>query len=67
MIKIIRKWTDKHKKYQFGTDSDGKLYCRDLKEDVNLVCIDSCFKKKHKWYYKFINPKTNKIKLVERL
>jgi hypothetical protein len=66
MVKILRKWTDKNNQYQFGTDANGTLYCKDLRENVNMVLVDNCFKVKNKWYYKFINPNTNKIKLVER-
>jgi hypothetical protein len=66
MIKIIRKWYDKTKRHMFGLDSDGNMYCKDVQEETNLVCVDRCFKKGHKWYYKFVNPKTGKTKLVER-
>ena len=66
MIKIIRKWFDKHQQYQFGQDDNGNLYCRDIKTSTNLILLDPLFKKKNKFYYKFINPQTQVIKLVER-
>lgn len=65
-IEIIRKWLSKDKRYQYGTDKKGVLYCRDMELNINLICIDPVFKKKNKWYYKFINPETKNIKLVER-
>ena len=66
MTKIIRKWKDKTGVYQFGTDNKGMLHCRNVKEGVNMVMLDPCVKRKNKFYYKFINPKTSFIKFVER-
>lgn len=66
-VKIIRKWKDKTQNFQFGQDEEGRLYCRDLKNKANLICIDICYKKHKKYYYKFINPKTQTVKLVPRM
>ena len=66
VVKIIRRWYDKKQAHQFGTDDQGNLYCRELKTNTNLTMIDPLFKKGTKVYYKFINPKTQKIKYVER-
>jgi hypothetical protein len=64
MVKIIRKWADKSNKYMFGTDAQGALYCRDVVEAVNLVLVDAYFKKGKNWYYKFVYPNSDRIKLV---
>ena len=66
-IKIIRKWFNRSKSLQFGQDNTGKLYCRDIKNNRNLVLLDSYHKVKERYYYKFIDPVTKKIKLVERV
>jgi len=66
MVKIIRKWYDKPKQYLFGQDDKGNLYCRHEESKVNLVLIDPYFKKGNGFYYKFLNPTTQQIKLVKR-
>lgn len=66
MTKIIRKWLDKTGRYQYGIDENDSLYCRDMREQVNMVCTDVCYKKKEKYYYRFVNPVTGVVKLVQR-
>ena len=50
----------------FGQDKQGNLYCRDLTDNVNLVLMDPWFKNKNFFYYKFVHPITNKVKLIKR-
>ena len=66
VVEIIRKWTDKGGKFQFGQDINGTLYCKDIENNKNLVLMDNFFRKGGRTYYKFIYPDTKKIKLVER-
>ncbi len=66
VVKIIRKWYDKPKQYLFGVDKEGNLYCRHEETKVDLVLVDAYFKKKDQFYYKFINPVTNTVKLIRR-
>ena len=66
VVEIIRQWTDKRKKYQYGQDKEGRLYCKEIQTNVTLVCVDSCFKRKGGYYYRFINPETKKVHMVRR-
>lgn len=66
MVKIIRKWIDKSGNFMLGTDDNGTLYCKNIAQDINYVCVDPVFKKNRKFYWKFVNPKTKEVKLIER-
>lgn len=67
VVKIIRKWYDKNKVFMYGQDSEGRLYCRDLRDDTDMACVDLFFKKRGKFYYKFVHPKTKHQHFVKRM
>ena len=59
MVKIVKKWKSYNNRYLYGQDEQGNIYCRDLDEQVNLVCVNPWLRIKNKTYILFVNPQTN--------